>query len=115
MVTRMARQEGSGLEGMRLSVLSSWLGARSLALVPQGETVLIADVGLEETERTYASKGFRRGIVVRCEENVGARVIVRTPTGETVELAPEHAWFVQVTAASGASVNRIEVVRSKLQ
>ena len=41
MVTRMAPREDAGTEGTRLSVLSDWLGARSLALVPPGETVLV--------------------------------------------------------------------------
>jgi hypothetical protein len=116
MATRIARREGTGMEGMRLSVLSEWLGARSLALVPPGETVLIADIGLEEAERSYAPTGFERGALARCEANRGAHVTVRLANGHTVELPPEHAWFVQVTAPpAGSRVNRTVVERSRLQ
>lgn len=116
MATRMAPREGTGLEGMRLSVLSDWLGARSLALVPAGESVLVAEIGLEETERRYERWGLRRGVVVRCEENRDARVKLRLPSGLVIALAPDHSWFVQVTAPPGsAALNRRAAAQSRLQ
>jgi len=114
MVTRMAPREDVGTEGTRLSVLSDWLGARSLALVSPGETVLVAEVGGESTEQRYAAGGLSRGIVAFCEENDGGRVTIQLATGAKLTLPPEDAWFVWVTAPPrGTEVNRTEATPSK--
>ncbi len=108
MVIRVAPREDAGTDGTRLSVLSDWLGARSLALVPPGEIVLIAEVGVAETERRYAEQGLRRGMVAQCVGNDGGRVTLNLGSGLKVELAPEDAWFVWVTAPPReAPVSRI--------
>jgi hypothetical protein len=107
MVTRMAPREDAGTEGTRLSVLSDWLGARSLALVPPGETVLVAEVGIESTEQRYQASGLSRGVVALCEENDGGRVTIQLATGPKLTLPPEDAWFVWVTAPPrGTAINR---------
>ena len=114
MVTRMAPREDAGTDGTRLSVLSDWLGARSLALVPPGETVLVAEVGVESTEQRYAEGGLCRGIVAVCEENDGGRVTIELATGQRLTLPPEDAWFVWVTAPPrGTAINQTGATPSK--
>ena len=114
MVTRMAPREDAGTDGTRLSVLSDWLGARSLALVPPGETVLVAEVGVESTEQRYAEGGLSRGVVAVCEENDGGRVTIELATGQKLTLPPEDAWFVWVTAPPrGTAINQTGATPSK--
>ena len=114
MVTRMAPRGDAGTEGARLSVLSDWLGARSLALVPPGETVLVAEVGVESTEQRYAEGGLSRGIVALCEENDGGRVTIELATGQKLTLPPEDAWFVWVTAPPrGTAISQTGATPSK--
>ena len=106
MQTSLKPHPQTATDELRLSVLSDWLGARSLALVAPGETVMIAEIAQGRTHARYAQAGLRRGAVVRCEGNAGGRVTLRLPSGEALPLEPNHSWFVSVTAPPGSDRGR---------
>lgn len=83
----------------RLSVISDWLGVRSLALVSPGDIVQVDEISLDMTRSRYWEAGLKEGTVVRCESSDEDVITLRTLSGARLDLDRDHAWFISVKAA----------------
>lgn len=90
--------QASEIRQARLSVISDWLGVRSLALVTPGDVIQVDEIALDMTRSRYWEAGLKEGAVARCDASDEDSVTLRLLSGETVSVDRDHAWFISVKA-----------------